>query len=637
MKKKDSKEKFPKMIFKYVGRYKWSYLWGIITLFIVDYTNLFIPEYTGNITDGLKAGVLDFNGVLSYVYKILACSLIITAGRFFWRFFIFGSRRKIERDIRIDLFDHLVKLSNNFFNKNKTGDLMSYFTNDLNAVQQAVGMAVVSTFDAIIMTIMVICKMIFSIDPKLTIAAVIPLIFIVFGGIFYGKKIEVLYREKQEAFSSLSDKVQESISGVRVIKAFVREEDEFKSFDISNKYNKDANMKVVKVVAFVEPLLNVIIGISNVIAIIYGGSLVVSGKVTPGQFVAFIQYIGMLVWPMLAVGESINAFSQGIASMRRIQNIFDTVPEVTDTMQTDIGITSLEGNIEIKDLTFRYPEGVYDVLSNVNLNIKKGENLAIIGGTGSGKSTITNLLVRLYNVPDGTILFDGHDINQIPLSVLRENIAYVPQDSFMFSDTLQTNIAFGAREYRNLKNKKKHFKIFMSRQESMEAYLEKELTERSNTADKVYDDLEKVIESAKLAEVHENIMNFPKQYSTMVGERGVTVSGGQKQRSSIARALMKDSPILILDDSLSAVDTDTEEKILNNLKKYRKNKTTITIAHRISTIQDADHILVLDDGKVVEYGSHSSLMKADGKYAALFRQQQLEAQLSEDIRKEASK
>ncbi len=625
MEKSEKENKSAKFIWRYIRRHGFAYIVGLVTLFVVDYVNLFVPQFTGDITDGLTNGTLDKSGILRLVGLILGCGIIIMICRFLWRYTLFGACRKIEYEIRVDLYAHLSKQSVNFYNNNKTGDLMSYFTNDLGAIRQALGMAIISAFDASVMTVMVLIKMAVYVNVPLTLLSIIPMTVILFGGIVYGKKVEERYDEKQEAFSKMSDQVQESISGIRVIKAFVQEKKELEAFAKVNAFNKKKNMKVVSLMAVVMPMLELLIGISCVITLIFGGNLVLNGTLTPGKFVAFMQYLTMLVWPMLAMGDAITSFSQGLASMKRIGALFEEVPEISDTEKTDNSISDIEGQISFNNLKFKYKEDLPAVLDGITLDIPKGSSLAIIGRTGCGKSTIANLLLHMHNVEDGMISLDGHDINNIPLKVLRSRIAYVPQDNFLFSDTLQTNIAFGKREYRELpKNKKIARKILLSKEEELEAYLEAEMEKRESLADKVYDDLAEVSEAAKAACIHDNIVEFPKGYATMVGERGVTVSGGQKQRSSIARALMKDAPILILDDSLSAVDTDTEESILENLKRVRKHKTTIIIAHRISTIEHCDKIMVLEDGKAVEYGSHSELVARGGRYAALYEKQLLE-------------
>jgi ATP-binding cassette subfamily B protein len=576
-------------LFQYIKRHKYQYTAGIITLFVVDFANLFIPRLTGTITDGLTAHSLDWNGIKLCLLAIFGLGLTLALGRFLWRFFLFGASRSIEKELRNDMFRHLEKMSVEYYNEHKTGDLMTRFTSDLNAIRMAIGPAVICVFDASVMTIMVICQMMYYVNIRLTLLAIIPMLLICAGEIYYGKIMHARFRERQEAVSDLTDFVQESFSGVRVIKAFVRERSQMRAFARANRHTMDKNLNVVRLQAVVMPLLDVIIGLSSLITLVYGGYLALVGEITLGRFVAFNQYINMLVWPMLACGDAINMFSQGSASTRRIQEIFDEKPEIYDRKDVQPP-DEIRGNITFSHLTFIHRGHSEPTLKDINLEIPAGTTLAIIGRTGNGKSTLVNLLLRLYNTKPGMILIDGRDINTIPLKALRENIAYVPQDNFLFSDTLKANIAFGTGE----------------------------------------EDMDAITCATSVACIHENIVSFPDGYETIVGERGVTLSGGQKQRSSIARALMKDSPILILDDSLSAVDTDTEERILKNLKENRRGKTTLLIAHRISTIQNADVIMVLEDGEAKEIGNHESLMAQNGIYRDMFEKQQLEAAMGEE-------
>ncbi len=572
-----------RFIFAYIKRHRFQYIAGIITLFVVDFVNIFIPQEIGKVTDGLESHSLSWNGVKQSLFLICLLGLILTIGRFLWRYFIFGAARVIEKELRNEMFGHLEKMSVEYYNEHKTGDLMTRFTSDLNAVRMAIGPAVISAFDASVMTVMVIFQMMYYVNVELTLLAIIPMLFICFGEIYYGKIIYKRFKARQEAVSNLTDFVQESFSGVRVIKAFVRERSELKAFMKANKATMEKNLDIVRLQSIVMPLLDVVIGASTLITLVYGGYLVLYGKITLGRFVAFHQYINMLVWPMLACGESIQMFSQGGASVRRIKEVFEEKPEIFDSDTTE-EIEKMEGNIVLSHLTFIHKGHTEPTLKDINLTIPAGTTLAVIGRTGNGKSTLVNLLLRLYNTKPGMILIDGRDINTIALKTLRENIAYVPQDNFLFSDTLKSNIAFGSEE-----------------------------------------DMQAITKATKAACIHENIIRFPDGYETVVGERGVTLSGGQKQRSSIARALMKDAPILILDDALSAVDTDTEERILHNLKQTREGKTTILIAHRISTIQNADIILVLEDGEAKEIGNHNQLMLQNGIYREMYEKQQLEA------------
>ncbi len=583
-----------KFVSRYVKRHGLQYILGIAALFAVDLMNVYIPRYTGEITDGLEARTLEMDGVLRLILRILILGAIVALGRFFWRYFIFGASRSIEKEMRNDLFAHLEKLSMRYYNEHKTGDLMAHFTNDLQSIRMFLGPTVITAFDATVMLVLVLGQMILYVDMKLTLVAVLPLILIIFGDYFYGKLMHRRFIRKQKAFSDLTDQVQEAVSGIRVIKAFVQEHKELAAFAVTNKVNQEKNLSVVRLQALFVPVLDLIVGVSSLLTLLYGGYLAINGTISLGQFVAFNSYIGMLVWPMIAAGDCITYVSQGLASLKRIMVISEERPDITDGPEVK-PVDHLEGDIVFDHLTFSYPgEKNAPALNDISVHIEKGSTLAVLGRTGSGKTTLANLLMRLYDVKPGMIRIDGHALKQIPLQVLREEIAYVPQDNFLFSDTLENNIAFGVTEK----------------------------------------DPEAVRQAARDACIHDNIMEFPEQYQTIVGERGVTLSGGQKQRSSIARALLKDSPILILDDALSAVDTDTEEQILRNLKINRRGKTTLIIAHRISTIQNADHILVLDDGKIAEYGTHEELMEQNGLYRSIYEKQQLEKQLSEEAEDE---
>lgn len=575
-------------IFQYVKKHRFRYIAGIITLFVVDFANLFIPKLTGTITDGLTAHTLDWNGVLHNLIAIFLLGLLLAIGRFLWRFFIFGASRSIEKELRNDMFAHLEKMSVEYYNEHKTGDLMTRFTSDLNAIRMSIGPAIICVFDALVMTAMVIGQMMHYVNVKLTLMAIVPMLLICFGEIYYGKIIHARFKSRQKSVSNLTDYVQESFSGVRVIKAFVRERAQFYEFSKANRDTMEKNLNIARLQSVIMPLLDVIIGISSLITLIYGGYLALIGDITLGRFVAFNQYINMLVWPMLACGDAINMFSQGAASIRRVQDIFEEKPEIFDSKDVK-DVDAIQGDITFSHLTFLHNGHTEPTLKDINLHVPAGTTLAIIGRTGNGKSTLVNLLLHLYNTKPGMILIDGKDINTIPLKTLRENIAYVPQDNFLFSATLKSNIAFGVEN----------------------------------------EDIEEITRATEAACIHENIISFPDGYETIVGERGVTLSGGQKQRSSIARALMKNAPILILDDALSAVDTDTEERILHNLKTNRAGKTTILIAHRISTIQNADIIMVLEDGEAKEIGNHESLMQQNGIYRDMFEKQQLEAAIGE--------
>lgn len=578
-----------KLFIHYVSKHKLAYGLGLLVLLLVDYFNLYLPQITGEITDGVASFRLDLGGILNLCLQMVIISLGLSLGRFLWRYFIFGTSRKIERELRDDMFAKLETLSQSYFNSHKTGDLMTNFTNDLEAMRVGIGPAIISAFDAIVMTVMVLYKMIVYVDLKLTLLTLLPMSIIAIGGYYFGDEFERRFLKKQKAFAKLSDFVQESITGERVIKAFVQEKRQDDLFEEVNAYNKKQNMEVVKLNATILPLMDFIIGLCYVITIMYGGYLTIINQITLGRFVAFNAYISMLVWPMIAMGDCIISFSQAFAAQQRIKAIFDEVPDIKEP-KDPVEMTTLKGKIDFNDVSFKYQDHLPYALNHIDVHVQPGETLALIGRTGSGKTTFIHLLSRLYDVSDGSILVDGVDIRNLPLKTLREQMAFVIQDNYLFSDTLENNIKFGLKDATH----------------------------------------EKVVQACKDACVHDNVMGFTHGYQTEVGERGVSLSGGQKQRCSIARALIKDAPILILDDALSAVDTDTEERIVENLKRTRQGKTTIMIAHRISTIKHADHIMVLDDGKIVEYGSYDELMALNGEFKAICDQQQLEKEVRDD-------
>jgi len=581
---------------KYINRYYLKYLhliiFGLIALVAVDAFQLEIPKLYKYLINGITYGEVELNGqVVPFDFNFLLdqiCMpmlfiiLSLVLGRFLWRICFFGSGIRLETDLRSKMFDHSKNLSQQYYQVNKVGNLMALFTNDIETVQDCFGSGILMFADALFLGGLSLIKMAIM-DPVLTVLSLIPMAFMLTIVIIVGKYMSKKWERRQEAFSSLSDFSQESFSGIAVIKAFVKEFKELMAFKKLNSENEIANVEYTKastllrifVTLFVESVVCIILG--------YGGYLVYKGTFNAGELMEFIGYFNSIVWPVMAISELIELQSRGKASLKRITELLDAKQDVIDAPDAT-AIGALKGDIEFKNLTFRYPDGDYDALLNINVKINAGEHVGIIGKTGSGKTTLVDLILRNYNVQDGTLFVDGLDVNDITIHSLRENTAYVPQDNFLFSDTIQNNIAFA-----------------------------------SDT-----NDLDAVKHFARLAAVDDNIEEFNDGYSTMLGERGVTVSGGQKQRISIARALMKDAPILILDDSLSAVDTKTEKTLIDNLRSSRAGKTTILIAHRISTIENMDKIIFIDDGKVIAYGTHENLYNDCVEYRNMVELQKLE-------------
>ncbi len=565
----------------------WRYILGIIVLIGIDAIGLVPPWFVGVIVDDLVAKSLTFSSLIWMMVIIVILEAIALVCRFLWRLWITGASREIETGIRQRMFGHLEKLSLNYYINNKTGDLMARATNDLNAVRMALGMGVIMVTDAIFMTITTVGIMIWKIDVRLTVFALLPLPLLALVIAFMGPMIQNRHKEVNESFSTLSERAREAFSGIRIVKSFVREAAIVDVFNQDNQKMLKANLKMVSLWGIMFPLIGFLASTSVVIALFFGGQEVLSGALTMGQFVTFITYLGSLTWPFMAIGWVINVLQRGIASMKRINEVLDAKPDINDD-ESDEGITRLYGDIVVTDLSFTYPNDALPTLKHVSFTVKKGQTLAILGRTGSGKTTLVSLLLRLYNPPRGTIFIDGHDIRRIPLELLREHIGYVPQNNFLFSKSIRDNIAISSEGTK----------------------------------------LKKIGYYAKIANIATEIEALPQGYDTLLGERGVNLSGGQKQRVSIARALIKNPDMTIFDDALSAVDTKTEDAILTHLKSELKDRTTLIVAHRISSIAHADHIIVLQDGFLSQSGTHQELVTQDGFYRDLFEKQQLEERIA---------
>ena len=591
------------MIFgKYINRYYLKnapvLLLGLLALLMVDYIQLLIPQFYRLVINGVNLGQVVVNGqTLPFTKEVLLQHIclpmiwivvLMVIGRFLWRICFFGSAVRVAANLRERMFDHSRQLSQQYYQVNKVGNLMSLYTNDIDTIQECFGDGILMFFDALVLGLMALYKM-WRMDYKLTLLALIPAL-IMFGiGTVMGTAMTKRWEERQQAFSDLSDFAQENFSGIAVIKAFVKELKELMAFRKLNKQNEEINVIYTKIATLLEVLVTLFV--ESVICVIlgYGGYLVYQGRFNAGQLVEYIGYFEAIVWPIMAISMLIEKTSRGKASLNRITELLDAPIDVADRP----GVQELQnpqGSVEFRHLTFRYPDGEYDVLQDISFTIHPGESVGIVGKTGAGKTALVDLLLRTYNVPDGTLFVDGKDVNTLSIHSVRAACAYVPQDNFLFSDTIAHNIGFGVDDASP----------------------------------------EMIDHAASLADVRDNIVDFKDGYETVLGERGVTVSGGQKQRISIARALLKDAPILILDDSVSAVDTRTEKIILDNLKSSRANKTTLLIAHRISTVERLDKIIFLDDGKIEAVGPHDELYISCPKYRRMVDLQRLEDEAGGD-------
>lgn len=565
-------------------RNKLAYIVGFSCLLIIDLVQVFVPQILKAFSDDFQNGSLNLDKVKFYALLMVLSGIVIAVGRAIWRLSIFKSNRLLEYELRRDCFENLLYLSPDFFGKYKTGDLMAHMTNDVSAVRKMAGPALLAFVDAIIIIISTVFMMIKSTGLKITLMAIafFPLsVFIIshMGKIIYGR-----FKFVQEVFSDLSDNLQESFSGIRVIKSFAKEKLFLEEFENINDVNYKANLSMVKVNAFMRSSTDLIMSLAYVVAIIVGGKMVLNDSISLGDLVAFIMYLGLLVWPTRYFGVSVNVFQRGMASMDRLSELLKQKTNIKESLNPVVK-ESLEGYVEFKDVSFKYKGAKNYALKDINFKLEPGKTLAILGRTGSGKSTVANLLLRLFDTDSGSIYIDGVDIKDMSLKSIRENIGYVPSDSFLFSESILENIGLYNDEKVSL------------------------------------DEAEKF---ARLVEFDSEIEGFSDKYDTILGERGVNLSGGQKQRLSIARALIKDADIYILDDSLSAVDTETEAEILDNLSDYLKKRSVIIIAHRVSTIKNADEIIYLEDGEIIERGTHEELIALAGSYKTIYENQLLE-------------
>jgi ATP-binding cassette, subfamily B, multidrug efflux pump len=570
----------------YLARYKKRFVLGFSCLLIAQTVGVYIPLIIKRGIDDLTHGVSP-RVLLMIVGPLLGVALFKSVFQFWTRWILIGISRDVEYDLRNDLFGHLMRLSSRFYTEHRTGDLMSKLTNDLNAVRNMVGPGIMYSANTLVIGVATISLMI-HLDWRLTLMALMPLPLVSVAVKVFGQQIHERFEKIQAMYSDLTERVRENLSGVRVVRAFCQEEAEMAVFDQMNLEFVEKNKRLIWISSLLWPAMALLFAFAFLLVMVVGGRHVIQGEITVGTFTAFNVYLANLIWPIVALGWVTNMVQRGLASLVRLMTIFDARPEIDDRNVPPKPLTSLQGEIEFRNLTFSY--NGHPVLKNLNLQIPAGKTVAIVGATGSGKSTLVGLIPRLYDAPDNTLFIDGVPIRQIPLKTLREHIGFVPQETFLFSETIRENAKFGAPE-------------------ATDSEVER-ATDVSNI----------------LPEIRE----FPKGFETMVGERGLTLSGGQKQRTAISRAVIRDPRILILDDALSSVDTYTEEKILRHLTGVMAGRTTILISHRVSTIQNADEIVVLHDGEIVERGTHGELLAMNGFYAELYTRQLIEEELEKE-------
>jgi ATP-binding cassette, subfamily B, multidrug efflux pump len=586
-------------LFPYLRKYRATFWIGALCVFCNNGVWILFPLVIRRAIDDLNQGVTRHK-LLTYAVMLLAVAGVKAIFQYLTRWILIGVSREIEFDLRNDLFAHLERLSYSYYQRTRTGDIMARMTNDLNAVRMLVGPGIMYTANTVVFTVGALVFM-FSISPKLTIFAFAPLPIVSIVVQYFGRKIHERFERIQAMFSDISARAQENFSGARIIRAYVQEESEIALFEEANQEYIARSLKLVRLMGMLWPTLTTLLGVAIVIVLWVGGIEVIQHRITVGSFVAFNTYMVQLTWPVIALGWVINIFQRGTASTLRIESILAEPIEITDAAVPATGApTDIVGEIEFRNLSFHYGQtlqaaehglgrhhGDEDVLRNVSLKIPAGTSLAIVGPTGSGKSTLVSLIPRIYDAAPGSVLVDGRPIREFPLELLRKNIGFVPQETFLFSDSIRENIAFGALDATDA-------------------------------------DVRRVAEAANIAT---DIESFPEGYNTLVGERGLTLSGGQKQRTAIARALIRNPRILVLDDALSSVDTQTEDRILNHLREIMQGRTTIFISHRVSTVRNADRIAVLHDGRIVEYGTHDELIDRNGYYTELYNKQLLEEEL----------